>query len=167
MGGGGVGNEAMAATNKAAKKVGCSMRVDPCRATSPLPPSLFPCCPRPVPLARCCYTLPSSSLSPLCSPPVTTPRLPPPFTPSPLSFPFPAFRGCCPLRIGCPQRMGTPPCAAPLYCHPCTAPPMLYALSSADHAGLHLPSPPVRHVAGGQPPERTKSFGLFKSRWIV
>ena len=70
---------------------------------------------------------------------------------------LPAFRGCCPLRIGCPQKMGTPPCAAPLYCHPCTAPPMLYDLSSADHAGLH-PAVASREARGRRVASRTNQI---------
>ena len=157
MGGGGGGNEAVAAT-KAAKKVGCSTRVDPCYATSPSSPSL----PLLSPPHSAHPMLLYPPFLPLCSPPVPTPLLPPPFTPSPLSFPFPAFRGCCPPRIGCPQRMGRRPAL-----HPCTATPVLPPPCCMLYRALimlacTLPSPPVRHVAGGLPPERTKSYGLFE-----
>ena len=92
-----------------------------------------PCCPCPIPLTRCCCTLPSSISAALPYQPHSClhPSRPP-LCPS-LSLPSEML----PSEDRLPSEDGTPPCAAPLYCHPCTAPPMLYALSSADHAGLH------------------------------
>ena len=131
MGGGGVEDEAVAATKAASGERRSSVVARETRVlilAMPLPHRRipFPCCPRPAPLARRCCTLPTSLSAAL------------PYQPHP----------CLPLRPPlCPQRMlpsedrlpsedGPSPCAAPLYCRHCNAP--MYSCCTLYRAPLML-----------------------------